>query len=84
MNPSGLKALGQNLYAMTPASGEPIPGFAGSDGLGRLTQGYLEVSNVEIVEEMVALIAAQRAYEVNSKTIKAAEDMMTMANDLTR
>ena len=56
----------------------------GSDGLGRLSQGFLELSNVDIVEEMIALIAAQRAYEINAKTIKASEDMLTMANNLSR
>ncbi len=84
VNPAGLQALGQNLYALTPASGDPIPATPGTDGLGQLTQGYLEVSNVDIVEEMISLIAAQRAYEINSKAIQASEDMMTMANNLTR
>jgi flagellar basal-body rod protein FlgG len=84
VNPAGLRAMGQNLFEATPASGEAISGIAGSEGFGRLAQGYLEVSNVNIVEEMIALIAAQRAYEVNSKSIKASDDMMTMANNLTR
>lgn len=84
LNPSGLRAMGQNLYATTPASGVPIAGSPGFEGVGHLAQGYLEVSNVDIVEEMIALIAAQRAYEINSKAIKASEDMMTMANNLTR
>jgi flagellar basal-body rod protein FlgG len=84
VNASGLKALGQNLYAATPASGEATTGTPGIDGFGRVTQGYLEVSNVEIVEEMIALIAAQRAYEINSRAIRASEEMMQMANDLTR
>ncbi len=84
VNPSGLRAIGQNLFTETPVSGESIPGTPGSDGLGRLSQGFLEVSNVDIVEEMIALIAAQRAYEINSKAIKASEDMMSMANNLTR
>jgi len=84
VNPSGLSALGQNLYQVTPASGEPIPGVPGSEGFGRVSQGYLEISNVNIVEEMIALIAAQRAYEINSKSIKTSEEMMTMANNLSR
>ena len=84
VNPSGLQASGQNLFGVTPASGEAISGVPGSEGFGRLSQGYLEISNVDIVEEMIALIAAQRAYEVNSKSIKTSEDMMTMANNLSR
>ena len=84
INPSGLRALGQNLYAVTPASGEPLPGTAGHDGMGQLAQGYLEVSNVDIVEEMIALITAQRAYEINSKAIKVSEEMMAEANNLSR
>lgn len=84
VNPAGLQALGQNLYAITPSSGEAIPATPGSEGLGRLSQGYLEVSNVDIVEEMISLIAAQRAYEINSKAIQASEEMMTMANNLAR
>jgi len=84
VNPAGLRASGQNLFKVTPSSGEAIPGVAGSEGFGRLAQGYLEVSNVNIVEEMIALIAAQRAYEVNSKSIKASEEMMSMANNLSR
>lgn len=84
VNPAGLRAMGQNLFEVTPASGEAIPGVPASEGYGRLSQGYLEVSNVNIVEEMIALIAAQRAYEVNSKSIKTSEEMMTMANNLSR
>lgn len=84
MNPGGLEAIGNNLYTETPASGSPIYGTPGSNGFGEIQQGYLEASNVDIVEEMVAMIAAQRAYEVNSKTVKTVEDMMTMANNLKR
>lgn len=84
VNPSGLQALGQNLYSITPSSGEAIPGTPGSDGIGSLSQGFLEISNVDIVEEMISLIAAQRAYEINSKAIQASEEMMTMANNLAR
>ncbi|MCK4546812.1 MAG: flagellar basal-body rod protein FlgG [Candidatus Eisenbacteria sp.] len=84
VNPSGLQAIGQNLLVETPASGAPTFGTPGSDGMGSLGQGYLEVSNVDIVEEMIALIAAQRAYELNSKAIKASEEMMSMANNLAR
>jgi flagellar basal-body rod protein FlgG len=84
VNPSGLQAMGQNIYVETPASGAPTVATPGVDGMGSLAQGYLEVSNVDIVEEMIALIAAQRAYEINSKAIKASEEMMTMANNLAR
>ncbi len=84
VNPTGLLSMGRNMYRATAASGEAIPGTPNMDGYGRLAQGHLEFSNVEVVDEMIALIAAQRAYEINSKAIKAAEDMMTMANDLTR
>lgn len=84
LNPSGLMALGDNLFAETPESGRPIIGNPGLDGFGELQQGYLESSNVDIVEEMVSMITAQRAYELNSKTIKTVEDMMTMANNLKR
>lgn len=84
MNPAGLSAEGQNLLVATGASGEPMPGTPASEGFGRLAQAHLEVSNVEIVEEMINLITAQRAYEINSKAIKASDEMMTMANDLAR
>ncbi|MFZ6031823.1 MAG: flagellar basal-body rod protein FlgG [Melioribacter sp.] len=84
MNNGGLVALGDNLYGETPASGQPILGTPGEDGFGEIHQGYLETSNVDIVEEMIAMIAAQRAYEINSKTVKTVEDMMTMANNLKR
>lgn len=82
INPAGLKALGDNLYAETEGSGAPILGTPGSEGFGELHQGYLESSNVDIVEEMIAMITAQRAYEINSKTVKTVEEMMQMANNL--
>src|SRR5690606_16729210 len=82
MNPAGLKALGDNLYAETESSGQPLIGAPGSEGFGEVHQGYLESSNVDIVEEMIAMITAQRAYEINSKTVKTVEEMMTMANNL--
>ncbi len=84
MNPAGLKPLGDNLYAETDASGAPVLGTPGSDGFGNLNQGYLESSNVDIVEEMIAMITAQRAYEMNSKTVQTVEDMMSTANNLKR
>lgn len=84
MNNGGLLAIGDNLYSESTASGQPIIGTAGDQGFGTINQGYLEASNVDIVEEMIAMIAAQRAYEVNSKTVKTVEEMMTMANNLKR
>ena len=84
VNPSGLMALGENLYAETAASGQPVTGFPQEQGFGRLLQGMLESSNVEIVQEMTDMIAAQRAYEINAKAIRAGEDMMQATNDLIR
>ena len=84
-NPAGLNSLGRNLYLPTDASGEPIvanPG--GQEGLGTLLQGYQEQSNVSIVEEFINLIVAQRAYEANSKVVKAADDMYQQVNNLSR
>jgi flagellar basal-body rod protein FlgG len=83
-NPSGMSSLGQNLYAATPASGEATTGYPMDDGMGRLVQGQLEGSNVEIVQEMVDMIAAQRAYELNSKAIKAADEMSQTATEMIR
>ena len=84
VNPAGLTSQGQNLYRETVASGPPIPGTPGMEGLGQVSQGYLESSNVQIVEEMVAMIVAQRAYEVASKAIRTADDMLSIANQLKR
>lgn len=84
MNPGGLQPIGDNLYVETTASGTPILGAAGANGFGEVHQGYLEQSNVDIVEEMISMITAQRAYEINSKTVKTVEDMMTMTNNLKR
>ena len=82
MNNGGLIALGDNLYAESQGSGQPALGTPGAQGFGEVNQGYLEASNVDIVEEMISMIAAQRAYEINSKTVKTVEDMMTIANNL--
>jgi flagellar basal-body rod protein FlgG len=84
VNPAGLSAIGSNMLVETTASGQPIVGTAGSSGFGVTMQGNLEASNVDVVEEMVSMISAQRAYEINSKTIKTVEDMLTMANNLKR
>ena len=74
-NDAGLEALGDNLFRETPASGQANSGFPGTEGFGALNQGYLESSNVDPVKEITELISAQRAYEMNSKVIQAADDM---------
>lgn len=84
MNPAGLIAMGGNLYQQTDASGEPTIGTPGQDGIGVLRQGYIEVSNVDVVQEMVGLISAQRAYEINSKMVTTSEEMLQIANNLKR
>lgn len=84
VNPSGLSAVGHNLYVQTGASGDPILGTPTQDGLGKIEQGYLEMSNVAIVDEMVNMIVAQRAYEINSKVIQTSDDMAQIANALKR
>ncbi|MEX0779617.1 MAG: flagellar basal-body rod protein FlgG [Balneolales bacterium] len=83
-NESGLSAMGDNLFSQTEASGMPLYGLPGNDGLGTIEQGFLEGSNVEVVSEMVDLIQAQRAYETNSKMVQTAEDMMAMTNSIKR
>ncbi|MEX0912751.1 MAG: flagellar basal-body rod protein FlgG [Gemmatimonadota bacterium] len=83
-NPTGLLALGENMYSETPASGEPILGFPQEDGMGRLLQGTLEASNVEIVQEMVDMITSMRAYEINSKSIQNSEQMAEIASNMVR
>lgn len=83
-NPGGLSAQGGNLYEATQASGRPIIGVPGENGLGSLRQGFLESSNVDVVQEMVNLISAQRAYEINSKMITTSEEMLQTANNLKR
>jgi len=83
-NPAGLYSMGRNLYRPTEASGEATEGTPDSDGVGSIAQGYLEMSNVNVVEEMVAMITAQRAYEVNSKAIQTADQMLQMANNVKR
>jgi flagellar basal-body rod protein FlgG len=83
-NPSGLMAMGQNMYSATPASGEPMVSFPQDEGTGRLMQGALEMSNVEVVTEMVDMITTMRAYELTSKSIKTSDDMLQVANGLVR
>ncbi|MBU0509510.1 flagellar basal-body rod protein FlgG [bacterium] len=84
MNPAGLTNLGDNLYKQTIASGDPIVAQPGLDGTGTIDQGYLEASNVKIVNEMIALITAQRSYELNSKSVRTADDMIGIAANLKR
>jgi flagellar basal-body rod protein FlgG len=82
-NPEGLNSLGSNLYTQTDASGTAIDGQTpGVNGIGTLQQGYVEGSNVSVVTEMVNMIQAQRAYEINSKAVQASDDMMQMANNM--
>ncbi len=83
-NPAGLKAIGKNLFQETDASGAVVLGTAGTDGLGTLTQRFLEMSNVSVVEEMVNMIVGQRAYEINSKAIQTADEMLQTANNVKR
>jgi flagellar basal-body rod protein FlgG len=84
MNPVGLSNQGGNLYKQTIASGDPVIGQPGLEGLGSINQGYLEASNVKIVDEMINMITAQRAYELNSKSVKTADDMIGIASGLKR
>jgi flagellar basal-body rod protein FlgG len=81
-NPGGLDAVGHNLYQETPASGSAELGQPSQNGFGQVQQGSLELSNVSVVQEMVNLILAQRAYEVNSKAVQAADEMMQESNNL--
>lgn len=82
VNPVGLKSIGQNLYVPSPASGVPTQGTPGSENMGRVAQGQLESSNVNMVDEMVNMITAQRAYETNAKAVQAADQMLQAINSL--
>ena len=84
VNPSGLRATGQNLLMPTDASGDATLGTPGQNGIGALGQGFLEVSNVSVVNELVEMIAAQRAYELNSRAVKVSDDMLSQLNALIR
>ena len=84
VNPAGLNALGRNLYLETEGSGAPIVGTPGDDNFGTLAQGFLEGSNVELVDEMVGLIVGQRAYEVNSKAVTTSDSMLQTAINVKR
>jgi len=83
-NPAGLQSMGGNLYKESGASGTPETGQPGEEGYASVMQGYIETSNVNIVEEMVNLIVAQRAYEVNSKSIQTSDEMLQNINQLKR
>nr|BCX01139.1 MAG: flagellar basal body rod protein FlgG [Bacteroidota bacterium] len=84
INPEGLRPIGGNLYEATPSSGEPILGVPGADGLGTIKQGFLEQSNVDVVQEMVNLIVAQRAYEINTKMVQTTDELWSMTNNIKR
>jgi flagellar basal-body rod protein FlgG len=84
INPAGLRSIGRNLFLQTSASGDVITGTAGEDGFGTISQGFLEMSNVNAVEEMVNMIVAQRAYEINSKAIQTSDEMLQIANNVKR
>jgi len=84
VNPGGLIALGKNLFQPSGSSGDPTTGAPDSEGRGSINQGFLELSNVNIVEEMVNMIVSQRAYELNSKVVQSSDEMLQMANNLKR
>ena len=82
INPAGLQSLGENLYSETASSGTPSSNAPGSNGAGTLNQGYVETSNVNVVEELVNMIQTQRAYEINSKAIKTSDEMLQRLSQL--
>lgn len=84
VNPAGMESIGRNLFRATPSSGDPVTNNPGENGAGTLAQGFLEASNVSVVEEMVSMITAQRAYESNSKAIQTADSMLQLANNVKR
>ena len=84
VNPAGLRALGGNLFAPTEASGDPETGSPDADGFGAVTQGFLEMSNVNVAEELVQMILAQRAFETNSRVIQAGDEMMRNVASMAR
>lgn len=83
-NPAGLTPLGKNLYSASTASGNPTVEKPGANGMGTLLEGFLEMSNVSVVDEMINMITAQRAYEINSKAIQTSDDMLKTANGIIR
>jgi flagellar basal-body rod protein FlgG len=84
VNPAGLRSIGKNLFLPSDASGDEISGTAGQNGLGYIEQGYLEMSNVSVVDEMVNMITAHRAYELNSKIVMVSDEMLSMSNNVKR
>ena len=84
INPAGLPALGKNLFQATDSSGDPITGTPGSEGRGTINQGFLEMSNVNVVEELANLITAQRAFDLNSKAVQASDEMLQTTSSLKR
>lgn len=84
MNPAGLRAEGGNLYVETQASGRPNFGMPGENNFGDVVQGYLEKSNVDVVQEMINLIVSQRAYEINSKAVTTADELLSITNNIKR
>jgi len=84
INPAGLEAVGKNLFQITDASGDPIEANPGTDGLGTIAQRFIETSNVDVAEEIVNLIITQRAFEVNSKAITTADNLLEIVNNLKR
>ncbi|MBN1380253.1 MAG: flagellar basal-body rod protein FlgG [Deltaproteobacteria bacterium] len=84
INPAGLTSIGHNLYLQTDASGEAIVGNPNTDGKGAITQYFLEMSNVSVIDEMVKMIIGQRNYEINSKSIQTADNMLSIINNLKR
>ncbi len=82
INPAGLEPLGQNLFAESPASGQPNTGTPGTNGIGTVTQGFLETSNVNVVQELITMIQTQRAYEMNSKAIQTSDQMLQKLGQL--
>jgi flagellar basal-body rod protein FlgG len=83
-NPAGLQSIGENLFTTSEASGDPVQGNPGTDAFGTILQGFLEMSNVDVVSEMINMIMAQRAYEIGSKAIQAGDEMLQMVNNLKR
>jgi len=84
INPTGLQSIGENIYKVSNASGDPIGGRPGFEGMGKVIHKFLEMSNVSVVQEMVNMIVAQRAYELNSRAIQTSDTMLGIANGLKR
>jgi flagellar basal-body rod protein FlgG len=83
-NPAGLQSMGENLFTTSDASGDAVQGNPGTDAFGTILQGFLEMSNVDVVSEMINMIMAQRAYEIGSKAIQTGDEMLQMVNNLKR